>query len=107
MIPQRCYYDAITQTRCVLTPMSVLAQPVGLSANDFAYIQHFDQALGGMDTLQIDDSLLNRQPERDALSYCQEHNIGLIVRGPLTMGKLCGKFTPDTTFPEGISAAAG
>ena len=74
---------------------------VGLSANDFAYIQRFDQAIGGLDTLQIDYSLLNRQPERDALPYCQQHAIGVIVRGPLAMGKLSGKFTPDTTFPEG------
>lgn len=74
---------------------------VGRSANDFAYIQHFDQAIGGIDTLQIDYSLLNRQPERDALPYCQEHHIGVIVRGPLAMGKLSGKFTPETTFPEG------
>lgn len=74
---------------------------VGVSANDFAYIQHFDQAIGGMDMLQIDYSLLNGQPERDALPYCQEHNIGVIVRGPLAMGKLTGKFTPDTTFPDG------
>jgi myo-inositol catabolism protein IolS len=54
-----------------------------------------------MDTLQIDYSLLNRQPERDALPYCQEHNIGVIVRGPLAMGKLTSKFTPETTFPKG------
>ena len=65
------------------------------------YLLHFDQAIGGMDTLQIDYSLLNRQPERDTLPYCQQHQIGVIVRGPLAMGKLSGKFTPETTFPEG------
>ncbi len=74
---------------------------IGLSANDFNYIKHFDEACGGMDTLQLDYSLLNRGPERDVLPYCQERNIGTIVRGPLAMGKLTGKFTPDTTFPEG------
>src|SRR5919199_2731667 len=74
---------------------------VGLSANDFKYIQHFDEAIGGMDTLQIYYSMLNRQPEQNALPYCQEHNIGVIARGSLAMGKLTGKFTPETTFPEG------
>jgi myo-inositol catabolism protein IolS len=74
---------------------------VGLSTNEPDYIQHFDQAINGMDTLQIDYSLLNRQPEKDALLYCQEHNIGVIVKGPLAMGKLTGKFTPVTTFAEG------
>lgn len=33
--------------------------------------------------------------------YCQQQNIGVIVRGPLAMGKLTGKFSPETTFPEG------
>jgi aryl-alcohol dehydrogenase-like predicted oxidoreductase len=74
---------------------------VGLSANDPAYIKHFDQAIGGIDTLQIDYSLINRQPEADALPYCQQQNIGVIVKGPLAMGKLTGKFTRETTFPEG------
>lgn len=74
---------------------------VGVSANDFAYIKHFDRAVGGMDTLQIDYSMLNREPEKDALPYCQEHNIGVIARGSLAMGKLAGKFTAATTFPEG------
>ena len=74
---------------------------VGLSADDFAYIRRFDQLIGGMDTLQIDYSLLKRQPEQEALAYCQQQNIGVIVRGPLAMGKLTGKFSPETTFPEG------
>jgi len=73
----------------------------GVSTNDFNYIRHFDEAMGGMDTLQIDYSFLNRRSEQDALPYCQEQNIGVIVRGPLAMGKLTGKFTAETTFPEG------
>jgi myo-inositol catabolism protein IolS len=73
----------------------------GVSTNDFNYIRHFDEAMGGIDILQIDYNFLNRRPEQDALPYCQEHNIGVIVRGPLAMGKLTGKFTPETTFAEG------
>ena len=74
---------------------------VGLSANDQDYIGHFDEAIGGMDTLQLDYSILNREPEHATLPYCQERGIGVIVRGPLAMGKLTGKFTADTEFPEG------
>lgn len=77
------------------------ARFVGLSANDHSYVKHFDEAIGGMDTLQLDYSMLNRGPERETLPYCQERGIGVIVRGPLAQGKLTGKFTPDTTFPEG------
>ena len=73
----------------------------GISTNDFDHIRHFYESMGGVDTLQIDYSFLNRPPEQDALPYCQEHKIGVIVRGPLAMGKLTGKFTEETTFPEG------
>ncbi len=74
---------------------------VGLSANNHDYVRHFDEAIGGMDTLQLDYSMLNREPEDRTLPYCQEHGIGVIVRGPLAMGKLTGKFTADTQFEEG------
>ena len=74
---------------------------VGLSANDHDYVRHFDDAIGGMDTLQLDYSLLNREPENETLPYCQQHGIGVIVRGPLAMGKLTGKFSADSTFAEG------
>lgn len=33
------------------------------------------------------------------LALCEEINIASINRGPLAMGLLTGKFTPDTTFP--------
>jgi aryl-alcohol dehydrogenase-like predicted oxidoreductase len=49
----------------------------------------------------VDYSILNRFPEREILPYCQEHGIGVIVRGPLGMGLLTGKFAADDTFPEG------
>jgi aryl-alcohol dehydrogenase-like predicted oxidoreductase len=77
------------------------ARFVGLSANDHSYVRHFDEAIGGMDTLQLDYSMLNRGPEQETLRYCQDQGIGVIVRGPLAQGKLTGKFTTDTTFPEG------
>ena len=67
---------------------------------DFDYLQAFS-ADGGCATLQIDYSILNRTPEADIFPYCQKQNIGVIVRGPLAMGLLTGKFGPDTEFDEG------
>ncbi len=72
----------------------------GVSTSDFEYLQAFN-ADGGCATLQIDYSILNRTAEADIFLYCQEHNIGVIVRGPLAMGILTGKFGPDTQFGEG------
>lgn len=72
----------------------------GVSTSDFEYLQAFNAA-GGCATLQVDYSILNRTPEADILPYCQEQNIGVIVRGALAMGILTGKYDADTRFPEG------
>jgi aryl-alcohol dehydrogenase-like predicted oxidoreductase len=72
----------------------------GLSTSDFGYLQAFN-ADGGCATLQIDYSILNRTPEEEIFPYCQAHNIGVIVRGPLAMGRLTGKMSLESEFGEG------
>lgn len=72
----------------------------GVSTSDFEYIKAFN-ADGGCASLQIDYSILNRTAEEEIFPYCQQHNIGVIVRGGLAMGILAGKFTPETRFPQG------
>lgn len=72
----------------------------GVSTSDFDYLQAFN-ADGGCATLQIDYSILHRLPETEILPYCQEQNIGVIVRGALAMGILTGKFDAATRFGEG------
>lgn len=72
----------------------------GVSTSDIDHLQRFN-AEGDCGVLQVDYSILNRFPEREILPYCQEHGIGVIVRGPLGMGLLTGKFAADDTFPEG------
>jgi aryl-alcohol dehydrogenase-like predicted oxidoreductase len=72
----------------------------GLSTSDFDYLQAFN-AENDCATLQIDYSILNRTAEAEIFPYCQKHNIGVIVRGPLAMGILTGKFSAQSRFPEG------
>jgi len=72
----------------------------GVSTSDLAYLKEFNDD-GGCATLQIDYSILNRTPEAEIFGYCQEQGIGVIVRGPLAMGILTGKFTADVTFEAG------
>ena len=72
----------------------------GVSTDSFPYIEHFNRD-GGVDVVQLEYSILNRKAERDILPYLQEHGIGAVIRGPLQKGLLTGKFTPETTFPEG------
>ncbi len=73
----------------------------GISTNSLDALQRFNK-YGTCATCQLDYSILNRAPEKDLLPYCQEQNIGVIVRGPLAMGILSGKFTPDTVFTDEV-----
>jgi aryl-alcohol dehydrogenase-like predicted oxidoreductase len=69
----------------------------GVSTSDFEYLKAFN-ADDNCATLQIDYSILNRTAEAEIFPYCRAHNIGVLVRGPLAMGILTGKFSPDTRF---------
>jgi len=69
----------------------------GVSTSDFEYLKAFN-ADDNCATLQIDYSILNRTAEAAIFPYCQAHNIGVLVRGPLAMGILTGKFSSDTRF---------
>ncbi|MFX3625028.1 MAG: aldo/keto reductase [Ectobacillus sp.] len=70
---------------------------VGVSTDNFAYLQTFNRNRT-VDVLQVDYSISNREAEKELLPYCQEENIGVVVRGPLQKGLLTGKFTKDTIF---------
>lgn len=72
----------------------------GLSTSDFDYLKAFN-ADGKADTLQIDYSILNRTPEKEIFPYIIEYGMGVLVRGPLAMGILTGKFSRDTRFEDG------
>jgi aryl-alcohol dehydrogenase-like predicted oxidoreductase len=51
-----------------------------------------------VETLQPPLSLFSRDIEDGVLPYCQEHDIGVLVYGPLAHGLLTGAMSPDTTF---------
>jgi len=72
----------------------------GVSSSHIDFIKKFNED-GGTAALQIDYSILNRTAEEEIFPYCIEHDIGVIVRGPLAMGILTGKFNQDSRFPEG------
>jgi aryl-alcohol dehydrogenase-like predicted oxidoreductase len=72
----------------------------GVSTSNFEYLQAFN-AENRASTLQTDYSILNRTPEKEIFPYTLENDLGVLVRGPLAMGILTGKFTKDTEFGEG------
>lgn len=52
-------------------------------------------------TVQIIFNMFRMRPREDFFQQAAERGVGVIVRVPLASGLLSGKYTRDTTFPEG------
>jgi aryl-alcohol dehydrogenase-like predicted oxidoreductase len=65
---------------------------IGVSNFDAAQMARA-QAIAPIASLQPPYSLLDREIEDDALPYCREHGIGVIVYSPMKSGLLSGKMT--------------
>jgi myo-inositol catabolism protein IolS len=99
------WWDKQEETEAFLRAFETLKRDgkirlAGVSTNDLEHIKHYNQD-GGLDAVELDYSLLNRSPEKDILPYLQENQIASVIRGPLRMGILTGKFTKETVFPNG------
>jgi aryl-alcohol dehydrogenase-like predicted oxidoreductase len=70
---------------------------VGVSNYDAQQIAEFSRTLP-VETLQPPYHLFRREIENEVLPYCHEHNIGVLVYGPLAHGLLTGKLTENITF---------
>lgn len=58
-------------------------------------------ALRKVDAVQVIYNIFEQYPGWNLLPVCERLGIGVIVRVPFDEGALTGKFTADTTFPEG------
>ena len=72
-----------------------------ISTNDLASLKALDAA-GGCASCQINYSVLNRSAEKDILPYCREHDIGVLLRGPIAQGLLADKFSAETLFDDTV-----
>jgi hypothetical protein len=70
---------------------------VGVSNYDATQMSEFAAALA-VETLQPPYHLFRRDIENQVLPYTDEHNIGVLVYGPLAHGLLTGTMTENTTF---------
>ncbi|MBI3958039.1 MAG: aldo/keto reductase [Chloroflexi bacterium] len=75
----------------------------GISTNSLDALKRFN-VNGTCSVVQMDYSLLNRGPEAALLPYCQEHGIGVMVRGPLAKGVLSGRYGAGSTFTDSVRA---
>ena len=73
----------------------------GISTNSLDVLKRFN-VNNRCSVVQVDYSLLNRAPETEFLPYCQSHDIGVMIRGPLAMGLLSGRYSNDTLFTDTV-----
>jgi aryl-alcohol dehydrogenase-like predicted oxidoreductase len=72
---------------------------VGVSNYDAAQLAEFAVTLP-VGTLQPPYHLFRRDIEGEVLPYCREHNVGVLVYGPLAHGLLSGTMSGNTRFPS-------
>jgi aryl-alcohol dehydrogenase-like predicted oxidoreductase len=70
---------------------------VGVSNYDVQQMEAL-RSLGWLETLQPPYHMFHRSIEDEILPYTAQHDIGVLVYGPLAHGLLSGRMTPDTTF---------
>ena len=73
----------------------------GISTDRLDVLKRFN-ADNTCSVVEVEYSLLNRNPESEFLPYCQEHGIAVLVRGPLGKGLLSGKYAPGTVFTDSV-----
>ena len=70
---------------------------VGVSNFDPAQMEALSGAVP-VEALQPPYHLFRREIEAEILPYAEQHDIGVLIYGPLAHGLLSGRVTPETTF---------
>ncbi|HJP33042.1 MAG TPA: aldo/keto reductase [Candidatus Latescibacteria bacterium] len=76
----------------------------GISTNSLDVLRRFNHA-GGCKVVQVDYSLVAREPESEFLPYCQAQKIAVMVRGPLARGLLSGRYTTASSFDDDVRSS--
>jgi aryl-alcohol dehydrogenase-like predicted oxidoreductase len=97
----------IEETACALQDLvdEGKIRHVGVSNFDASRMAVFARTRP-VETLQPPYHLFRRNIEADVLPYCAEHDIGVLVYGPLAHGLLTGTIDGETTFDRGDWRAA-
>ncbi len=75
----------------------------GISTNSLEVLKKFyTTSHGACSVVEVDYSLLNRESEAEFLPFCQEKNLGILIRGPLARGVLSGRYDVDTVFIDAV-----
>ena len=75
----------------------------GISTDDIDVLERFyEESDGACAAVEVNYSLINTAPESDILPFCAEHDLGVLVRGPLARGLLTGKYDRETEFTDPV-----
>lgn len=101
-----CHEGDIEDPRVYLEAFETLRQRgrirvYGISTDSLEVLKRFN-VNKTCSVLEVNYSLLNRASEPKIFPYCQEHNIAVLVRGPLGQGLLSGKYSAKTVFTDSI-----
>ncbi len=72
---------------------------VGVSNFSTAQMAELDRAIS-VETNQPPFHLFRREFEQEELPWCREHDVGVLVYGPLAHGLLSGRFKPGDSLPD-------
>jgi myo-inositol catabolism protein IolS len=106
-----CHDGSITDPSIYIQGFDLLVQEghircYGISTNSLDVLKKFNDVSGGKcAVVEADYSLLNLTPEKDILPYCQQNGIAVLVRGPVAMGLLSGRYDKATKFTDEVRAA--
>ena len=73
----------------------------GISTDSLEVLERFN-ARGTCGVVEVSYSVIKRGAEEEVLPYCQEHGIGVLVRGPLAMGVLSGRYDANSVFDDEV-----
>lgn len=75
----------------------------GISTNSLESLKRFcgDDPI---EACELDYSIVNRAAEKALLPWCAERGIATIIRGPLAMGLLSGRYGTDAKFDDSVRA---
>ncbi|MFD0677302.1 MULTISPECIES: aldo/keto reductase [unclassified Paenibacillus] len=101
-----CHISNIEDPSVFLEGFEILKQngeirEYGISTDSLEVLKKFN-VHGNCRVVEVDYSLLNRAAEQQFLPYCEEHGIGVLVRGPLSMGLLSGNYSAETVFTDSV-----
>ncbi len=75
---------------------------IGVSTPEHDQNSVIDLMRGGyVDVVQVIYNIFEQEPAAELLPVALEHNVGIIVRVVFDEGGLTGKYTADSSFPEG------